>query len=164
MFAKITLFTLIIDCEKPNRIELETRPVTDNSNVSSQVSTAGSPLTDMSKLLLTQAQVVAPHLVAQNSSLPNLSSTASVQPSLSRITATSSSGMANVSCTTLPSMINAKLSQHGFQALLREPRACLGNFTQPNCEFRVSFPLLWIKAYPGLSSSTLKGILVETHA
>ena len=82
--------------ETETKIELVTRPVTTDNSSSGQVSTAaGGPLTDMSKLLLTQAPVVAPHLVAQNSSLPNLSSTASVQPSLttSRITATSSPGI-----------------------------------------------------------------------
>ena len=92
--------SIILYLQKGNRkkIELVTRPVTTDNSNTGQVSTAGSPLTDMSKLLLTQAPVVAPHLVAQNSSLPNLSSTASVQPSLttSRITATSSPGIANM--------------------------------------------------------------------
>ena len=48
------------------------------SNINSGMGTAASssPLTDMSKLLLTQAPVVPPHLVAQNSSLPNIPSAA----------------------------------------------------------------------------------------
>ena len=44
---------------------------------------AKSPLTDMSKLLLTQAPAVAPHLVAQNSSLPSLPSRSATATSTS---------------------------------------------------------------------------------
>ena len=56
--------------------------------------------------------------------------------------------------TTFQSMMNAKLSLHSFWPC-HENRLVKMIQTIPHnvriCEFQVDFPLLWIKAYPGLS-------------
>ena len=55
--------------------------------------------------------------------------------------------------TTLQSMMNAKLSKQRFwhyyeNGLIKSIRMIN---PQPICKCQVDFPLLWIKAYPGLS-------------
>ena len=56
-------------------------------------------------------------------------------------------------CTTLQSMMNAKLSKQRFLTLLWKPanQDDSNDTPQPICECQADFPLLWIKAYPGLS-------------
>ena len=57
--------------------------------------------------------------------------------------------------TTLKAMMNAKLSQHSFwhcheNGLIKTIQT-LPHKLYVSCEFKIGFPLLWIKTYPGLS-------------
>ena len=62
------------------------------------------------------------------------------------------------------SMMNAKLSKQMFwhcheNGLIK----MIPTIPQNLCEFQVSFPLLWIKDYPGLFQFLVKGSWLETH-